>query len=167
MKKLLSLLFLSFLLVGTFTACKSKNVPLPTKTEVSNTIIKEVVHDTVFETKKDSSYYKAWLECQDGKVIISKKSKAEGQKGNYIKPPIVNIKDNILTVDCEAEAQKLFAKWKDIYRTTDTQITHTNIVEVERKLTWWQIFQIWCGRIFLAFTLFAIIKLVIQKNKPI
>ena len=58
-RSLVSFLFLFVVLVGTLTSCKSTSVSLPTKTEVTNTITtKEVVHDTIFETKKDSSYYK-------------------------------------------------------------------------------------------------------------
>ena len=165
MKKLFSLLFLFVVLVGTLTACKSKSVSLPTRTEVTNTITtKEVVRDTIFETKKDSSYYKAWLECLDGKVIIKN---PQTTKGKYLQPPKVIIKDNYIKVDCEAEAQKLFAKWKDIYKIENTQSIITNTVEVERKLTWWQSFQIWCGRIFLVFALYKGVKLLLKIYKPI
>lgn len=165
-RSLLSFLFLFVVLVGTLTSCKSTSISLPTKTEVTNTITtKEVVHDTIFETKKDSSYYKAWLECQDGKVII--KDQAKTTKGKYLQPPKVIIKDNYLKVDCEAEAQKLFAQWKDIYRTNNLQTTITKTVEVERKLTWWQSFQIWCGRIFLAIALFSVVKFLLKIYKPI
>ena len=59
MKKLFSLLFLFVVLVTALVSCKSSSVALPSKTELTNTITtKEVVHDTIFETKKDSSYYK-------------------------------------------------------------------------------------------------------------
>lgn len=165
MKKLFSILFLFVVLVGTLISCKSVSVPSPTKTEITNTITKEVIRDTVFEIKKDSSYYKAWLECQNGKVVI--KGKPQKAKGKYLEPPKVIIKDNYLNVDCEAEAQKLFAQWKDIYMATNLQTTITNTVEVERKLTWWQTFQIWCGRIFLAIALFSVVKFLFKIYKPI
>lgn len=165
-RSLLSFLFLFVVLVGTLTACKSTSVSLPTKTEVTNTITtKEVVRDTIFETKKDSSYYKAWLECQDGKVIIRDKPKTVN--GKYLQPPKVIIKDNYISVDCEAEAQKLFAQWKDIYRENLKSVLTTNTVEVERQLTWWQNFQIWCGRVFLAIALFTVVKFLIKFYKPI
>ncbi|MEG3973458.1 hypothetical protein QT970_02415 [Microcoleus sp. herbarium8] len=156
-KKILSVLFL-FVLLGTLIACKSKSVLLPTTIESTKTITtKEVVRDTVFEIKKDSSYYKAWLECQDGKVTINNGFKPIAdngfkpiaQKGTYLQPPKVIIKDNILTVNCEVEAQKLFAQWKDVYTIENAQSVITNTVEVERELTGWQNFQLWCGRILL------------------
>ncbi|HFG0564487.1 hypothetical protein [Flavobacterium psychrophilum] len=173
MKKLFSLLFLFVVLVGTLVGCKTANVLPPTIIEKNNTITKkEVVHDTIFETQKDSSYYKAWLDCQDGKVVFktnidSQKPKVETKKGNYLQPPKVNLKDNILTVDCEAEAQKMYAKWKDTYILESRQSNTSKPVLVERQLTWWQKFQIWCGRIFLVITLFSVVKFLIKFYKPI
>lgn len=165
-KSLLSFLFLFVVLVGTFTACKSTNVPLPTNTETTKEVdTKIVLRDTIFKTEKDSSYYKAWLECQEGKVVI--KSKPQLTKGNYLKPPKVQLKDNYLTVDCEAEAQKLFAQWKDVYKLENKTTIVTNTVLVERQLTWWQKFQIWCGRIFITYVIYSIIKLILKIYKPI
>ena len=165
-KGLLSFLFLFVVLVGTFTACKITNVPVPTNTETTKEVdTKIVLRDTIFKTEKDSSYYKAWLACQEGKVVI--KSNIESHKGNYLKPPKVQIKDNYLTVDCQAEAQKLFAQWKDVYRLENQNTILTNTVLVERQLTWWQKFQIWCGRIFIAYVIYSIIKLILKIYKPI
>jgi hypothetical protein len=131
-------------------ACKSTSVVPPTAIETIITkTVKEVIRDTVFETKKDSSYYKAYLKCLNGKVILSPKSKVQSQKGKYLQPPSVNIKDNILQVDCRAEAQKLFAQWKDIYRENMKSVLTTKYVPVEKQLSWWQTTQIWCGRLFL------------------
>ena len=161
MKKLFNLLFLFVVLVGTLVSCKSTSVSPPTKTETLKTVlVKEVVRDTIFETKKDSSYYKAWLECREGQVLI--KSTLEKTKGKYLAPPKVTLKDNQLTVDCEAEAQKLFAQWKDIYKATNMQTVITKPVEVEKKLTGWQQLQIWCGRIFLLLLLIIVILIVLR-----
>lgn len=170
MKKLFSLLFLFVVLVGTLVGCKTANVLPPTIIEKTNTITKkEVVHDTIFETQKDSSYYKAWLDCQDGKVVF--KEHPEGRiiskSGKHLKPPKVNLKDNILTVDCKAEAQKMYAKWKDTYILENRQSNTSKPVLVERQLTWWQKFQIWCGRIFLAIALYSVVKFLIKFYKPI
>jgi hypothetical protein len=164
-RSLLYFLFLFVVLVGTLTSCKSTSVSLPTKTEVNNTVItKEVIHDTIFETKKDSSYYKAWLECQGSRVVI--KGTPKTTKGKYLRPPKVIIKDNYIKVDCEAEAQKLFAKWKDTYREATKQTTITKTVEVERELTWWQKFLMWCGRIFLIVVLISVGKFFFKLYKP-
>ncbi|OXA76410.1 hypothetical protein B0A58_07410 [Flavobacterium branchiophilum NBRC 15030 = ATCC 35035] len=157
-KRVFSLLFLFVVLVGTLVGCKTANVLPPTIIEKTNTITKkEVVHDTIFETKKDSSYYRAWLECQDGKVVVSPLTPKGGiKKGQYLKPPNVQLKNNILTVDCETEAQKMYAKWKDTYIHENRQNTTSKPVLVERKLTWWQQSQIWCGRLFLVLIMLLI-----------
>jgi hypothetical protein len=167
-KGLLSFLFLLVVLVGTFSACKSTSVPLPTNSQTNTEVdTKILLRDTIFKTQKDSSYYRAWLECQEGKVVISQKGKVETIKGRNLKPPKVQIKENYLTVDCEAEAQKLLAQWKDVYRLEKQTTTLTNTVLVEKELTWWQKFQIWCGRVFMLLVLYWIIKLVLKIYKPI
>jgi uncharacterized lipoprotein YehR (DUF1307 family) len=147
-KMLLSFMFLSFVLVGMLAGCKTANAIPPITIEKTKIITqKEVIHDTVFETKKDSSYYKAWLECQDGKVVI--KGKPQKTKGKSLEPPKVNIKDNVLTVDCKAEAQKMFASWKDTYIHENSQTNTSKPVLIEKQFSNWQHFQIWCGRLFL------------------
>lgn len=151
LKNLLSFLFLFCLLVTTLVSCKSTGVVPPTTTETTNTTTKtEVVRDTTFEIPKDSSYYRAYLECVNGKIALKEKTLPLSIKGNYLKPPKVNIKDNILTVDCEAEAQKLFAQWKDVYIKEHQQIIQKIPYPVPAQFSWWEQTQIILGRIFIA-----------------
>ena len=150
-------LILFVLVVGTLGACKSTSVLPTAKTEVNKTItVKEVLRDTVFTVQRDSSFYKAYLECRNNEVIYSQKSKVESQKGKYLQVPKVTIKNGVLEVDCYAEAQKLLAQWKDTYKTENTQSTKTIPVLVERQLTWWQTTQIWCGRLLLLLILLIV-----------
>lgn len=155
----LSLLFLFVLLATTLSSCKSASVVPPATTETTNTItIKEVIRDTVFQTEKDSSYYKAYLECVNGKVVLKSDTQPIVKPGKFLQPPKVSLKDNILTIDCKAEAQKLFAQWKDTY-TKEHQSTIKQIpYAVEKPLSWWQKTEIILGRIFLGIlALFAIV----------
>lgn len=156
---LLSSLFLLFLLATTLSSCKSASVVPPATIETTKTItIKEVVRDTIFETKKDSSYYKAYLECVNGKVVLKKDTKPIVKSGNFLQPPKVSLQDNILTIDCKAEAQKLFAQWKDVYTNAVLQTITEHPYMVEKQLSWWQKTEIILGRIFLGIlTLFAIL----------
>lgn len=159
----LSFLFLFFLLATTLSSCKSTSVVPPATTETTQTItIKEVVRDAVFETKKDSSYYKAYLDCVNGKVVVKQDTKPIIKSGKFLHPPKVNLKDNILTIDCEAEAQKLFYQWKDVYRENMKSVLQKIPYPVEKPLTWWQKTQIILGRIFLAliivFTIVGVLK---------
>jgi hypothetical protein len=157
----LSILFLFVLLATTLTACKSASVVTPATTETTKTItIKEVVRDTIFKTEKDSSYYKAYLECIDGKVVT--KEKPIIKSGKFLQPPKVSLKDNILIINCKAEAQKLFAQWKDTYTAANAQTIKKIPYPVIQPLTWWQTTEIILGRIFLGliliFTVVGVLK---------
>lgn len=148
LKNLLSVLFLFCLLVTTLSSCKSTSVVPPTTKETTTvTNVTTVVRDTVFEVQKDSSFYRAYIECVNGKPVISKKPTAT--KGKYLQPPKVNLKDNILSIDCTAKAQKLFAQWKDVYIKENKSTVEKVPYPVPADLSWWQNTQIILGRIFL------------------
>lgn len=155
----LSLLFLFVLLATTLSSCKSASVVPPATTETTNTItIKEVIRDTVFQTEKDSSYYKAYLECVNGKVVLKSDTQPIVKPGKFLQPPKVSLKDNMLTIDCKAEAQKLFTQWKDTYTNEQKSTIQKIPYAVEKPLSWWQKTEIILGRIFLGIlVLFAIV----------
>lgn len=164
-KHLLSV-FCLVVLVSMLVACKSTSVVPPTTTETTNTkIVQEIIRDTVFTTKKDSSFYKAYLECENGKVVLKKDTKPISVKGENLKPPKVTIKDNILQVDCIAEAQKLFAQWKDKYVLEQSDKITRIPYPVVKKLSWWQNTQMILGDIFLVLILIAISGFVLKLIK--
>lgn len=159
----LSFLFLFVLLATTLSSCKSTSVVPPATTETVQTVtIKEVIRDTVYEIKPDSSYYKAYLECINGKVVVKQNTKPILKSGKFLQPPKVNLKDNILTIDCKAEAQKLFAQWKDTYTKEHKSIIQKIPYPVEKPLSWWQKTEIILGRLFLGlilvFTVLGVLK---------
>jgi len=154
-----------FLVIGTLVGCKSNSVPLSTKTEVNTITTKVIVKDTVLIIQKDSSYYSAWLECIDGKVKI--KGDPVTTPGKNLNPPNVNIQDNQLKVDCNVEAQRLFASWKEKYTLENKQGEIRIPYPVERNLSFWEKLQIYCGRLFFALVLYYIVKLLIKIYKPI
>ncbi|HCY81536.1 MAG TPA: hypothetical protein DHV22_08030 [Xanthomarina gelatinilytica] len=131
-----------------FAGCKTTK-PTIVEKKVKETII-ETVHDTIFEIKADSSYYKAYITCINNKPVISQ---PKARSGTKLKEPNVNLKDSTLTVDCEAEAQKLFAKWKSREIRNDTVIEIP--VFIDKEFTFFQKVQLWLGRIFLAIILLA------------
>lgn len=139
MKKVLIYGFVFLSLSVAITSCGSKKAFVPK--EITKDTIIETVHDTVFSVEKDSSYYSALLECQNGKVVI--KAVKETSSGRKLKPPKVVIQDNQLIVDCYAEAEKLFASWKSTYISRNTQITEPVITN---ELTWFQKTEIYIGR---------------------
>ncbi|MCH4831233.1 hypothetical protein E5F92_000480 [Flavobacterium columnare] len=98
----------------------------------------------------------------NGKVVV-KEVLVNSEGKNHLKKPKVKIEDNKLSVDCEARAQELFAKWKSEQKTEVHETVRNIYHEVEKSLTWWQLFQIWCGRLLLiVIMLFLIIKYLVK-----
>jgi hypothetical protein len=69
-------------------SCSSPK-PAATESKTHTITINETVHDTVFTIEKDSSSYKALLECQNGKVVVTNVTQAE--PGRTLKSPRVRI----------------------------------------------------------------------------
>lgn len=131
----------SFLFLGlTIIACSSKKVVI--QKEITKDTIIETVHDTLFSVEKDSSYYRALLECQNGKVVV--KAVTGTSAGRKLGTPKVVIQDNQLKVDCYAEAEQLFASWKSTFI---SRYKETNPPLITNVLTWWQQTQIYFCRI--------------------
>lgn len=146
MKKYISIFCCLFVLTILVSCGSSK--PMVVQNETTKTIT-ETVHDTVFRIEKDSSSYRALLECINGKVAI--KNIVQSEPGRTLNSPKVRLSDNVLKVDCEQRAQELFAQWKDTYIAQDTVSQLPPIITNE--LTWWQTTQIIILRIYVFSTL--------------
>jgi hypothetical protein len=134
-------------------SCKSKKASI--QKEITKDTIIETVHDTLFSVEKDSSFYNALLECQNGKVVI--KEVTNTGSGRKLKTPKVVVQDNRLKVDCFAEAETLFAFWKSQYIKNYKGV---EIPVVTNELTWFQKTQIYIGRIaMLVLMLWILLKL--------
>ncbi|RWX03365.1 hypothetical protein [Flavobacterium cerinum] len=156
--KLKYFFYLICMLFGcTVLSCKS-TVPAINETVKTTTVI-ETIRDTVFKTEKDSSFYEAYLECVNGKVVVKKETVTPSKNG-HLQTPKVQIKDNKLSSDCEVYAQELIAKLK----TKETTNTLKEKVPVYYKepLTAWETVQIWFGRIFLLVIVAAIVWLLFK-----
>lgn len=158
----ISLLF-SFLLM----ACGgSRKVFTPTQSTEKTVTVKEIVRDTVFRLEPDVSTLQALIDCQNGKAVIKEIIKADPGKSR-LQPPKALIKDNILTVDCEARAQELFASWKEQYK--QETVTKTEYKEIQKKLTKWQTLSLWVVQIiitlFISASLIYLIGLILKKLK--
>ena len=100
MKKFLTFISLLFVLLLALVSCASKKPSEPVIIETTKTI-KEVVKDTVFTVKADSSYYKAYVDCRDGKPVITN---TEIKSGFNLKAPKVNLKNGLLQVNCKIDS---------------------------------------------------------------
>ena len=149
LKRLFLLFFIAVTLAGTLVSCKSASVPPPT-TEIDTTVEKVVtIRDTVFKTQKDSSYYKAYIECINGKPVISDKpgKKPTKKPGKNLPAPNVDLdKDGQLNVDCKKEAEELFAQWKETYIKENRKERSSYPVPYKVPLTWWETFLMWVGK---------------------
>lgn len=141
-----------------FSCCANRSIPIEVsdKTEIETKIVER---DTVFRIEADSSFYEALLECENGKVRIvtdtiyySKTSQPTMQRVH----PKINLEDNRLTMSCEAEAQELFATWKDSYQTKTE--TRTKYISVEKDTPWWQTTLMVIGVVFIILIIINFIK---------
>lgn len=142
----------SFFLLGglLLQSCKSKQTPGETTERIIHKT--ETVKDTILIVEKDSSYYSAYIDCVNGKPVlvqsqsqISNYNEKSGTKatepiskpGKYLDIPKVNLKDGLLTVNCEKKAQELFFSWKETF-IQEWEITHQPSPPIEKELTTFQ-----------------------------
>jgi len=147
------LLFVSLIVLA---SCGSSK-PAIIENKESNSVITQTIHDTIVKIEKDSSSYKALLDCQNGKIIIKQVTQAE--PGRILKSPRVRLEGSALIVDCEARAQQAVLHYINTHQVDTT----TNTIPVRvNELTTWQEIQIWGFRLFsltlLAFATFIYIK---------
>lgn len=159
MKNLKHIVLLFFSLVVLASCGSSKPSTFENKTQTIT--IKETVHDTLFKVEKDSSSYRALLECQNGKVVLKNVTQAE--PGRTLKSPKVRLDNNQLKIDCEARAQELLAHYKNTHQTSNLIITKTITIEVN-KLTWWQETQIKLLRVIAIVAVFSVAWLFVQSK---
>lgn len=126
--------------------------------------VTETIHDTVFLTKPDSSRFTGTLVVDSsGKITLTNTS---SEKGTHLSAPIITLKNNQLTVDCRAEAEKLFFQWKEKYKSSIKSETVREPVPypitVEKELNWFQHTFIWLGGIFTILLIIAAVALVVR-----
>lgn len=146
------------LIIVLFASCKTKRVVL---TNTVTETITETLHDTTFVVEADSSWYDAFIECRDGKPVLTNPTAGAGKN---LKKPKVSLADNgRLNVDCETKALELFAQWKSTHKAT--VIEKEVPLVIEKPLTQWQVLLINLGKIFgvlliaaLGYTAFRIYK---------
>lgn len=123
--------------------------------EMSNTqairteIVREVMRDTTVIIEPDQSMLKALVECDSvGNVLL--KQIAAYETGKHIKPPEIDIQDNVLTATAKVDSLSIYLILKDRYveRSDTSSKQETKIVEVNR-LTGWQKFRLWIGNLVL------------------
>lgn len=101
-------------------------------------VIRETVRDTIVTVERDSALVRALVECDSlGQAHI--KQLLEYESGRRLTPPVVHIRDNVLTAAAKVDSLAIYLKLKDKYKEAvryDTRVI-TQTVEVNR-LTGWQ-----------------------------
>lgn len=128
--------------------------------------IKEIVRDTIFKIEKDSAFYKAYIDCRDGKPILTIPPTPKGGTKGIIKPLEVGLdKNGNLTIKAETKAQELFKQWKEkhIKENIPKPIYVDKVVYKDTPFTWYHKALMWLGGI----TLIAIgLSLIAFFSKP-
>lgn len=130
-------------------SCSSRKPPEPVKIETTRTIT-QVVKDTLFKVDADSTFYQAWIDCQNGKPVIIRTVQeaedfnrknpgagaepAKSQPGKHTKVN-ATLKNGKLNVDCHQEALNIFKSWKEKYISENQKTTVP--VYVEKPYPWY------------------------------
>ncbi len=149
-----------------WSCATSKVKPQIEKETITKIEVVEVPRDTIINVPADSSLYRALIECQNGKPVIIDTVR-EIIKGKYIQPPKISIDSNVISVVSKAEAQRLFFEWKEKYIKENTQTSEvtTEIKEVEKPLSWWQLLWLNLGRIVgLCVIVYVLLKFIPWKS---
>lgn len=139
----ISLLFVLLALVS----CVSKRPAEPVIIETTKTIT-EVLKDTVFTVKADSSYYKAYVDCRDGKPVITN---SEMKSGFNLKAPKVNLKNGLLQINCKIDSSAVAFKYLQKYITVEKPkiVVVPKVEYIEKPFRWYHKTLMWIGGIFL------------------
>ena len=124
--------------------------------------------DTVVTLPPDSAWLRAWMECDStGNVLLRELQTANGKTTSTAITVVRHDTVTLFEVNCNTDSLELQLKIRDrqIRQLSNSRTVET--VEVEKRLTWWQITQIYSGRIFLALiaalAVFTVTKLYLKR----
>lgn len=155
------LIIIAFYATITLSSCCAHRIAGNTeasRTDSSTVITKtEMIRDTVVRIAPDSAIVKALLEC-DSVGHIRMTRLLEYEAGERVKPPRIDITDNVLTASAHVDSMGIYMKLHDRLEQERTTITDSKqsetIIEVNR-LTWWQTFWMRLGHILSATVILA------------
>lgn len=154
-----------FAVILLLTSCGTARVQKSTQTQaIDSALIVETTRDTVVRLKSDSAMIRALLEC-DSLGQVRMRELLEYQAGDRLKPPQLQLDNNVLTATAEIDSLSIYMQLRDRYEkhVSKKDKTETVIVEVNR-LTWWQTLWVTTGKILAAaLALWIAIKLLKPK----
>jgi hypothetical protein len=149
------------LAVVAFLASSCRTLKSPTRTRESKTFVKETIRDTVVAIPAGRSSFRAEMSVDNaGNAII--KNVLSTHVGKRAKAPQVQIKDQVLKVDCLCDSMSIYLKLKDTHITD--MLKETVFVPTEKPLSAWQQVQLWLGRVLLIAITGGLIMLILIKK---
>lgn len=129
-------LIIVIIAILTFSSCSVPSMVRASTETRDSVIITETIRDTVVNIAPDSSMIQALLECDSiGRVRLARL--IEYQSGERIKPPSIEITDNILTAKSEVDSVSIYLELRDRYKENFRNTQETVFIETN-KLTGWQ-----------------------------
>lgn len=110
---------------------------------------------------------RALLQCDSlGKVTM--RELLEYKAGKRVKPPAIDITDNVLTATAQVDSLEMMLQLKDYYEyyygRNESTVTETIEVEVNR-LSWWQKLWIACGKVCTPALIITLLLIIRRKFK--
>lgn len=141
------------------TSCRSKQ-PLIIFQRNDSVIVEDRWHDSIIKLPADSAWLRAWLECDSTGNVLLKELQAVNGRNTSTGASITRTDSTTLfEVNCNTDSLELLLKIRDRKIKELERSLETQVKEVERQLTGWQIIQIYLGRLFL--TLIAALAVLI------
>jgi len=124
---------LIILLAALLAACSPSLKLQSSQTEATDTVtVTEQVRDTVVVLERDQSMLRALLEC-DSVGQVQMRRLMEYQAGNRLRPPDIEVRDNVLTATAQADSMAIYLTLKERHTSTRKEF---QVVEVNRQNTW-------------------------------
>ncbi len=139
-------------------SCLSRKHSEPTV--ITKEITKETVkRDTIIKIEKDSSKTVAKVDCPDGGIPIIK-TIYKTIPGKKLQPPSLTLNGNILTAECQKQADSLAVELATKY--VREFISEQKPIYIEKPLKWYEKTLMWIGAISI---LLLSLKLILKIKK--
>lgn len=124
------------LLAALLAACSPSLKLQSSQTAATDTVtVTERVRDTVVVIERDQSMIRALLEC-DSLGQVQMRRLLEYQAGTRLKPPDIEVRDNVLTATAQADSMAIYLTLKDRIERHASTRKELQVVEVNRLNTW-------------------------------
>lgn len=155
-------ILVSIMLIALFLqSCSAKRLAT---TEVTTKVeVLEITRDTIVTVLPDSALIRAYLECQQGRVALSRLISLPGAR---IVPDLtltqVNESESLLTFRCREDSLRIELQLRDklIRELHENKATETVIEVRDTPLKWWQKGLMACGACFIVLCLVGIIRVL-------